>query len=100
MQKSYTKNYLKIYFWQILSILLNLFSIFIVIPRLSSQPLIYGIYSICASAVIFLSYADLGFMNAGYKYASECYARGEKKEEIKVIGFVSFVLAFLFFYLH
>ena len=94
MQKSYTKNYLKIYFWQILSILLNLFSIFIVIPRLSSQPLIYGIYSICASAVIFLSYADLGFMNAGYKYASECYARGEKKEEIKVIGFVSFVLAF------
>lgn len=93
MQKSYTKNYVKIYFWQFLSILLNLLSLFIVIPQLSSQPGIYGIYSICVSAVIFLSYADLGFLNAGFKYASEAYAQGKKEEEQKVIGFVSFILA-------
>jgi O-antigen/teichoic acid export membrane protein len=92
MQRSYTSNYLKIYFWQILSILLNLLSLFIVIPKLTSQPPIYGIYSICISSIIFLSYADLGFINAGYKYASEYYANNLKSKEIGVIGFVTFIL--------
>ena len=92
MQKSYTKNYIKIYFWQILSIVLNLLSLVIVIPKLTSRPDIYGIYSICVSSVIFLSYADLGFVNAGYKYASEYYAKGDKAHEIRIIGFVGWIL--------
>ena len=92
MQQSYTKNYIKIYFWQILSIVLNLLSLVIVIPRLSSHPDIYGIYSICVSSVIFLSYADLGFLNAGFKYASEYYAKGDLKQEVKIIGFVALIL--------
>ncbi len=92
MKQSYTFNYIKIYFWQILSIILNLTSLFIVIPALSSNPKIYGIYAICVSLIIFLSYADLGFMSAGYKYASECYAVKKTEEEIKIIGFVSFIL--------
>lgn len=92
MQQSYTKNYIKIYLWQILSIVLNLLSLVIVIPKLTSRPDVYGIYSICISSVIFLSYADLGFVNAGYKYASEYYAKGDKAHEIKIIGFVGWIL--------
>jgi len=65
---------------------------FIVIPYLSSEPTIYGIYSVCISFSIFLAYADLGFMGAGQKYAAEYFAKGNQKEEIKVIGFTNFIL--------
>lgn len=92
MEASYLNNYLKIYFWQILSIVLNLVSLFIVIPKLSGSPDIYGIYSICIASLLFLTYADLGFLNAGYKYASESYAVGNKQEETEITGFVSFIL--------
>jgi O-antigen/teichoic acid export membrane protein len=92
MQNSYTKNYLKIYFWQGISLILNFLSMFIVIPYLSSQPTIYGIYSVCISFSIFLAYADLGFMGAGQKYAAESFARGDKDQEIKIIGFTNFIL--------
>ncbi|MFC0776750.1 lipopolysaccharide biosynthesis protein [Flavobacterium sp. HJSW_4] len=92
MQKSYTKNYLKIYFWQGVSMILNFLSMFVVIPYLTSEPATYGIYSVCISFSIFLAYADLGFMGAGQKYAAECFAKGEKSEEIKIIGFTNFIL--------
>jgi O-antigen/teichoic acid export membrane protein len=92
MQQSYTYNYLKIYLWQGVSLILNFLSMFGVIPYLTSDPTTYGIYSVCISFSIFLSYADLGFMGAGQKYASEYFARGDREEEIKVIGFTSFIL--------
>jgi O-antigen/teichoic acid export membrane protein len=95
MQESYTFNYLKIYLWQGISIILNLLSMFIVIPRLADNPSIYGIYVVCISANIFLTYADIGFAGAGYKYASECFAQKNLEEEIKIVGFVGFIL-FLF----
>lgn len=91
-QKSYTFNYLKIYFWQLISVVLNLISMFIVIPRLAYNPSIYGIYVVCISANIFLTYADIGFAGAGYKYASECFAQKNLEEEIKIVGFIGFVL--------
>lgn len=92
MQKSYTSNYLKIYLWQGISIILNLLSMFIVIPRLADNPTIYGIYVVCISANIFLTYADIGFASAGYKYASECFAQKNLEEEIRIVAFVGFVL--------
>lgn len=92
MQQSYTKNYIKIYLWQGISLVLNFLSMFIVIPYLTSDPTTYGIYTVCISFTIFLSYADLGFMGAGQKYAAEYFARGEIEEEIKVIGFTNFIL--------
>jgi O-antigen/teichoic acid export membrane protein len=99
MQKSYTKNYLKIYLWQLISLSLNFLSMFIVIPYLTSNPTIYGIYSVCVSFAIFLAYADFGFIGAGQKYAAECYARGDREEEIKIIGFTNFILfIFLIFF--
>lgn len=92
MQESYTFNYLKIYFWQGISIVLNLLSMFIVIPRLADNPSIYGIYVVCISANIFLTYADIGFAGAGYKYASECFAQKNLEEEIKIVGFIGCIL--------
>ncbi len=92
MQKSYTHNYLKIYFWQGCSIVLNLLSVFIVIPRLADRPEIYGIYVVCVSAGIFLAYADLGFVSAGTKHVSECFSRKNLNEEIEITGFVCFVI--------
>lgn len=92
MQESYTKNYLKIYLWQGVSLLLNFMSMFVVIPYLASDPTVYGIYSVCISFSIFLAYADLGFIGAGQKYAAEYFAKGNKEEEVKVIGFTNFIL--------
>lgn len=99
MKQSYTKNYLKIYLWQGVSLVLNFLSMFVVIPYLTSDPTVYGIYSVCISFSIFLAYADLGFMGAGQKYAAEYFAKGDNHEEIKVIGFTNFILLiFLIFF--
>jgi O-antigen/teichoic acid export membrane protein len=67
----------------------------IVIPKLTAEPSIYGIYTICVSLSVYLSYADIGFLSAGQKYAAEYYAKDDTVSEIKVIGFVHFIL-FLF----
>jgi O-antigen/teichoic acid export membrane protein len=104
--RSYKSNYIKIYFWQGAAFVLRFISMFIVTPYLSKEPTTFGIYSVCISVTIFLGYADLGFLRAGQKYASECFARGERTEEMKFIGFGAFVLfvfamlcAIVFFYL-
>ena len=71
---------------------------FIVIPKISSIPSIYGIYILCISMMIFLRYSDLGFLKAGYKYASEYYAKNDQIREIEIIGFSTFIM-FLFVFL-
>ncbi|SEL00641.1 Membrane protein involved in the export of O-antigen and teichoic acid [Chitinophaga rupis] len=86
-------KYIKIYFWQFISILLNFGTLFVVTPYLSSNQALFGIYTIVISLNIFLSYADFGFISAGLKYASEFYVQGKKAEEIRTIGFVGFVFA-------
>lgn len=90
--KSYTINYIKIYTAQILSMLLGFVSLFVVVPYLSADKITYGIYTVCVSVTIFLSYADLGFLSAGMKYAAECFSRGEKEKEISLVGFTHFIL--------
>lgn len=85
--KRYTGKYIRIYAWQFLSILLNLCSLFVVLPSISANKGLYGIYSVCIALTIFLSYVDLGFINAGIKYAAEHFARGEKEEEKKTLSF-------------
>ncbi len=94
MQESYSKNYLKIYFFQILSIVLGFLSLLVVVPYLSADKSTYGIYSICISVTVFLSYADLGFLGAGMKYAAESFSKGDRKTEMKLIGFTHFILLF------
>lgn len=84
-------KYIKIYLWQFISILLNFGTLFVVTPFLSSNKSLFGIYTIIVSLNIFLSYADFGFISAGLKYASESYARNDRKGEIKYVGFVAFI---------
>lgn len=92
-------KYIKIYVWQAISLICNFAALFVVTPFLSSNPALFGIYSIVTSAYLFLAYADFGFLGAGLKYASECYAKNDRAGEIKIIGFVGFVfLIFVVFY--
>lgn len=88
-------NFLKIYFWQAISIAFNFASVFVVTPFISANQTLFGIYSIITAAYFFVSYADLGFLSAGMKYAAESYARKNLKEEIETIGFSGMVF-FLF----
>jgi O-antigen/teichoic acid export membrane protein len=92
VQKSFSLNYLKIYLWQGLAMAMNIGSMVIVTPKLASSPGIYGIYALCIGATIFLQYADIGFVGAAHKYASESYARKDMAGEIRVIGFATFIL--------
>jgi O-antigen/teichoic acid export membrane protein len=84
-------KFIKIYFWQAVSIILNFTAIFIVTPFISSNQNLYGIYTLVISAYLFISYADFGFLSAGVKYASECVAQSKVKEEIRIIGFTGFI---------
>jgi len=84
-------NILKIYFWQIVSLVFNFASVFVVTPYLTSNPVLYGIYTLVSSANIFLAYADFGFLGAGMKFAAECYAQKDIKQEIRIIGFTGFI---------
>ena len=92
MQKLYTKSYIKIYFWRFISIISGFLSLLIVIPHLSNNVELYGIYSFCISFTLYLSYADIGFLSAGQKYASEAFAKGDRKEETEILGFTGAVL--------
>ena len=71
---------------------LSLLSMLIVIPLITDNKIVYGVYSICISTAMFLNYADLGFVSAGIKYAGENYAKGNKNEEIQFYGFSGFIL--------
>ena len=64
----------------------------VVIPKLSSNPSIYGIYVFSVSMTIFLQYADIGIYKACYKYAAEYYALGDRDKEYKILGFTIFVM--------
>lgn len=61
-----------------------------VVPRLTTNPDIFGVYTVCISLSIFFSYADLGFLTAGQKYAAEYFAQKNLNKEMRVIGFVLF----------
>lgn len=59
---------------------------FVVTPLITNMPVVYGIYTVCISLNIFLNYADLGFLMAGEKFASESYSKGDKESEKSFIG--------------
>ena len=92
MEKSYNSNYLKIYFWKTFRIITGILSMTIVIPLISGNTNIYGIYVLCISITSFLQYTDLGFLSAGQKYAAEYFALHDLRNEIKMLSFVHFIM--------
>lgn len=98
MNKSYSKIYAKIYLFKTLSVILGMLSLFVVMPHLTSNKYLFGIYSICSSLSIYFSYADLGFVGAGQKFAAENYSSGDDTMEKRIIGFIA-ALLFVFLFL-
>lgn len=92
MQATYTKNYIQTYIWKALSFVTGFLSLFVVVPFLSSNKELYGLYTFCASFQLYLIYADIGFLSAGQKYAAECFAKEDREGETKIFGFVGFIL--------
>ena len=89
---SYRSNYLKTYLWKVIAIIVNFASFIVVVPYLSSNPQLYGIYTFCISFQLYLSYADIGFLSAGQKFAAEAFARNDREDETRIFGFVGAVL--------
>ena len=86
------KKAVKTYFLKLLGIITSIVSYGIVIPKISSNIEAYGVYSVVASLLIFLSYADLGFLGATQKYAAEKFAINDLLSEIKILSFGHFIL--------
>lgn len=93
MKQSYLANYIQLYFWQFVAILLNFASMLIVLPLLAKNRELFGIYSFSISLIVFLSYADIGFISSGLKYASEFFSQNDIEREVGVTGFSLFILS-------
>lgn len=79
-----------------MSVITGFLSVVIVVPHLSIQQELFGIYTFCMSFVLYLSYADMGFLSAGQKFAGEEFAKGNKDKEIGITGFTLALLICLF----
>jgi len=95
MKKSFTSNYINIYLWKTISIVTGFISLLIVLPSISSNLELFGLYSFCISLTIYLTYSDLGFLGAGQKYAAESFAIGDSETEIELLGFTTMLLVIM-----
>ena len=96
MEEIRLSHYLKIYSWRLLSLISGFLSLIIVIPQLSTQQDLYGIYAFCITFAFYLSYADIGFISAGQKFAAEELAKNNQTEELGITGFTIFLLILCF----
>ncbi|NQV77929.1 MAG: hypothetical protein HQ490_06190 [Lutibacter sp.] len=90
-KNNFSLKYFKIYFWQLIALVTNLGSMFIVLPFLTVNQDLYGIYAIVISVSLFFSYADIGFIYSAQKYAAEFYITNNRLGELKIIGFSMFM---------
>ena len=96
MAVSISSSFIKIYFWSVASMILSLIAMVIVVPRLSENVELFGLYSVCLSISVYLSYSDLGFISAGQKFAAEAFKRNETLRELSLTGFSIFILILMF----
>lgn len=89
---NFRKSIFNLYFWRLVSLCTGFLSFLIVIPKLSSNQELYGIYAFCSAFNLYFTYADIGFLSSGQKFAAEEYAKGDRASEIKYLGFTGFIL--------
>ena len=92
----YLKNYIKIYYWKLVSVFSGFLSLVLVVPNISDDSVLYGIYMFIMSISLYLSYADIGFLTAGQKYSAEYFANNDIKNEKGVMGFVFMLMIIVF----
>jgi O-antigen/teichoic acid export membrane protein len=92
IKKSYFNDYIKNYLWKFIGFSTGLLSMLVVVPSISENSVVFGVYSICISISIFLGYADIGFYSAGMKYAGESFAKDNREEEYSIFGLTGFIL--------
>lgn len=97
MTKKFTKNFLKIYFWQCFSICISIMSSIIVIPKITNDKITYGIYSTCISFLLYVFYIDFGFLSSSSKYANDFFTKNNQKKEIEVEAFGIFMFSIFLF---
>ena len=86
------KEYFRLYIWRFTSIISGFLSMLVVVPHISEEQELFGVYSVVMSIALYLTYSDLGFLSAGQKYAAESYANGNRDNEYRIIGFTIFLL--------
>lgn len=66
-------------------------SVSFVLPLLAGDATLFGVYSVCASILFFVYYADLGFLSAAKKFAAASNASGDVASERRYLSFALFV---------
>ncbi len=79
-----------------ISLVSGFLSLLLVIPQISSNQELYGIYAYVISLSLYFTYADIGFISSGQKYAAEAFAKNEPEEEAAIFGFTVAVMICMF----
>ena len=67
----FTNRFSKVYIWQFISLIVRMLSLLIVIPIISFDKSVYGIYSLILSIQIFLNYGDFGIFSSVKRFLIE-----------------------------
>ena len=82
--------------WSLISLVSGFLSLILVIPEISTNKELYCIYAYVISLSLYFTYADIGFLSAGQKYAAEAFAKKDIEEEVLIFGFTIAVMICMF----
>lgn len=57
----YLKNYVQIYLWQTIGLVSGFLALILVVPEISNNQNLYGVYAFVVSLSLYFTYADIGF---------------------------------------
>lgn len=93
LESTNINKYVNILLWQGVAYFLQVFSLFFVVPYLTNNREIYGIYLIVISISTYLNYGDIGFLSSSQKYATEAFAKNDEQKEKEFLGFGVFIIS-------
>ena len=80
--------YVKTYSWQILSLLTNFISLFIILPYLTTNKFDYNIFVLFASVTLLMNYFDFGTSQATHAIAGKLYNVNFKEFKKSVLTYI------------